>query len=185
MINDYEATRPITADIAGGGGFGPTAGTETDNDSLISTLNGLIETCRNGQEGFTQAAEGVDDSNLQTLFREYAFRRSQNVGELQSLVQTLGGDPEDSGTTAGALHRGWLNIKSAVMGRDAEAVLDECERGEDVAKEAYKDALEMNLPDYIREVVENQYQGVQAAHDNIKALRNTADDRSLTANMGR
>jgi len=183
MINDYEATRPITADIAGGGGFGPTAG--TDNDEMISTLNGLIETCRNGQEGFTQAADGVDDSNLQTLFREYAFRRSQYVGELQSLVQTLGGDPEDSGSVAGALHRGWLNIKSAVTGRDAEAVLDECERGEDVAKEAYRDALEMKLPDYIREVVENQYQGVLAAHDNIKALRNVADDRSSTASTNR
>lgn len=183
MINDYEATRPITADIAGGGGLGTTAG--DSNEELVSTLNGLIETCRNGQEGFTQAADGVDDGNLQTLFREYAFRRSQYVGELQSLVQTLGGDPEDSGSIGGAIHRGWLNIKSAVMGRDSEAVLDECERGEDVAKESYKEALEMNLPDYIREVVENQYQGVLAAHDNIKALRNAADDRSSTASANR
>jgi uncharacterized protein (TIGR02284 family) len=183
MINDYEATRPITADIAGGGGFGPTAGDA--NEELVSTLNGLIETCKNGQEGFTQAADGVDDGNLQTLFREYAFRRSQYVGELQSLVQTLGGDPENSGSVAGALHRGWLNIKAAVTGGGSEAVLDECERGEDVAKEAYKNALEMNLPDYIREVVENQYQGVLAAHDNIKALRNTADDRSSTASSNR
>lgn len=182
MINDYEATRPITADVAMGGGTGVTA--ETDNDRLISTLNGLIETCRNGQEGFTHAAEGVEDGNLQTLFREYAFRRSQYVGELQSLVQTLGGDPEDSGSIGGALHRGWLNIKAAVTGRDEEAVLNECERGEDVAKEAYKDALEMQLPDYIREVVENQYQGVLASHDNIKALRNAANGQSSTARNG-
>ena len=183
MINDYEATRPITADIAGGGGFGPTAG--EGSEEMVTTLNGLIETCRNGQEGFTQAAEGVEDANLQTLFREYAFRRSQYIGELQSLVQTLGGEPEDSGSVGGAVHRGWLNIKAAVMGRDAEAVLDECERGEDVAKDAYQDALKMDLPDYIREVVENQYQGVLASHDNIKALRNTADDRSSTASANR
>ena len=182
MINDYEATRPITADIAGGGGTGAP---EAEKEKLISTLNGLIETCRDGQEGFTQAAEGVKDSNLQTLFREYAFRRSQNVTELQSLVQTLGGDPEDSGSMSGAMHRGWINIKSALTGGDDEAVLNEAERGEDVAKEAYKSALEMDLPDYIHEVVENQYQGVQAAHDNIKALRNSADDRSSTASTGR
>jgi len=183
MINDYEATRPITADIAGGGGFGTTAG--TDNEGMISTLNGLIETCRNGQEGFTQAAEGVDDGNLQTLFREYAFRRSQYVGELQSLVQTLGGDPAESGSVGGALHRGWLNIKSAVMGRDAEVVRDESESGEEVPQEAYQEPPHIVPPDYIREVVENQYQGVLAAHDNIKALRNTADDRSSTASANR
>ena len=145
----------------------------------------MIETCRDGQEGFTQSAEGVEDSNLQTLFREYAFRRSQYVGELQSLVQTLGGDPEDSGSMSGAMHRGWINIKSAVMGRDEAAILNEVERGEDVAKEAYKNALEMDLPDYIREVVENQYQGVMAAHDNVKALRNAANNQSSTATTNR
>lgn len=178
MINDYEATKPITTDATMGG---VRATGETENDALISTLNGLIETCKDGQEGFTQAAEGVEDSNLQTLFREYAFRRSQYVGELQSLVQTLGGDPEDSGSISGAMHRGWINIKSAVTGRDEAAVLNECERGEDVAKDAYKQALEMDLPGYIREVVENQYQGVLAAHDNIKALRNAANNQSSTA----
>lgn len=183
MINDYEATRPITTDVTMGGGTGVTE--ETEKSTLISTLNGLIETCRDGQKGYTEAAEGVSDGNLQTLFREYAFRRSQNVGELQSLVQTLGGDPEDSGSMSGAIHRSWINLKAALTGGGDEAVLDECERGEDVAKEAYKDALEMNLPDYIREVVENQFQGVSAAHDNIKALRNAADDRSSTATTSR
>ena len=182
MINDYEATRPITADIAGGGGTGAA---EAENERMISTLNGLIETCKDGQQGFTESAEGVEDGNLQTLFREYAFRRSQYVGELQSLVQTLGGDPEDSGSMSGAIHRGWINIKSAVMGRDEAAILNEVERGEDVAKAAYKDALEMDLPDYIREVVENQYQGVLAAHDNIKALRNAANNQSSTATTNR
>ena len=182
MINDYEATKPITTDVTMGGGIGTTA--ETENDNLIATLNGLIETCRDGQEGFTQSAEGVEDSNLQTLFREYAFRRSQYVTELQSLVQTLGGDPEDSGSISGAMHRGWINIKSVVTGRDEAAILNECERGEDVAKESYKQAMEMELPGYIREVVENQYQGVLAAHDNIKALRNAANnDKSSTASM--
>ena len=100
------------------------------------------------------------------------------------LVQTLGGDPEDSGSISGAMHRGWINIKSVVTGRDEAAILNECERGEDVAKESYKQAMEMELPGYIREVVENQYQGVLAAHDNIKALRNAANnDKSSTASM--
>ena len=71
------------------------------------------------------------------------------------------------------------------MGRDEAAILNEVERGEDVAKEAYKNALETDLPDYIREVVENQYQGVMAAHDNIKALRNAANNQSSTASTNR
>ena len=90
MINDYEATHNITdEDYAT-----RTDGESISNDDVISTLNNLIETCKDGQEGFQQAAEGVQNSQLKTLFYEYAQQRAQFAGELQGLVRELGGDPE-------------------------------------------------------------------------------------------
>jgi len=180
MINDYEATSPITSERINNG---------TDNFSnsdIVSTLNELIETCKDGQEGFKQAAEGVERSDLKSLFFEFSQQRAHFAGELQSLVQSLGEEPETSGSTAGALHRGWINIKAAVTGKDEQAVLNECERGEDSAKNTYKDALENPFPSNIAEVVRNQYESIQMAHDRVKALRDsfangTGTDRSTTA----
>jgi len=182
MINDYEATHDITDQNY------ETINSENDsisNDDVISTLNNLIETCKDGQEGFQQAAEGVQNSQLKSIFYEFGQQRSQFAGELQTLVRELGGDPETSASTAGALHRGWINIKSAIMGQDDQAILNECERGEDVAKNAYKGALEENLPANILDVVQRQYSAVQAAHDQIKMLRDSADNStSSTARTG-
>src|SRR5215204_2837622 len=152
------------------------------NDNVISTLNNLIETCKDGQEGFQQAAEGVQNSQLKTLFYEFGQQRAQFAGELQGLVRELGGDPETSASTAGALHRGWINIKSAITGQDDLAILNECERGEDVAKNAYKDALEDNLPANVSSVISEQYSAVQAAHDQVRALRDSFDNASDTDN---
>lgn len=182
MINDYEATSSTTSGRINNG---------TDNFSnsdVVSTLNELIETCKDGQEGFKQAAEGVERSDLKSLFFEFSQQRAHFAGELQELVQKLGEKPETSGSTAGALHRGWINIKSAVTGKDEKAVLNECERGEDSAKNTYKDALEDPLPNYIAEVVRNQYESIQMAHDRVKALRDSFEadtDRSSTASTSR
>jgi uncharacterized protein (TIGR02284 family) len=171
MINDYEATKPITTDAT----FDSTT---ASNDDVISTLNGLIETCKDGQNGFKEAAEGVERSDLKSLFYEFSQQRSQFAGELQSLVQSLGGDPENSGSVAAAIHRGWINIKSAVTGKDEGAILNECERGEDSAKNTYKKALEEALPANIMETVQTQYVAVQAAHDRVKALRDAANNET-------
>jgi uncharacterized protein (TIGR02284 family) len=101
------------------------------------------------------------------------------------LVRELGGDPENSGSFTGALHRGWINIKSVVTGQDDTAILNECERGEDVAKNAYKEALEKNLPANVASTVQTQYTAVQAAHDQVKALRDSSSNTtSTTANTG-
>jgi uncharacterized protein (TIGR02284 family) len=140
-------------------------------------LNNLIETCKDGQNGFQVAAEGVENSNLKSIFYEYAQQRGQFAGELQALVRALGGEPENSGSAAASLHRGWINIKSVVTGKDDVAILNECERGEDSAKDNYKEALNSNLPENVSSVVQRQAQAVKEAHDRVKGFNshNTAN----------
>ena len=140
---------------------------------IISTLNGLIETLKDGQKGFREASQAVKDTQLKSLFSEYSLERARFAGELQNEAITLGEhDPEDSSSTAGALHRAWINLKSAITSQDDHAILAECERGEDSAVAEYKKAMEdEDLSAPIREIVSRQYVEVQQAHNNIKALR--------------
>ena len=145
------------------------------DDKTISILNNLIETCKDGQEGFKQAAEGVKRSDIKSTFYELGQQRAKFAGELQSLVRELGGDPETTSSTACALHRGWINIKSAITGQDDAAILNEAERGEDVAKKAYKDALAENLPANVMTVVQKQATDVNAGHDKVRDLRDAAN----------
>jgi uncharacterized protein (TIGR02284 family) len=142
-----------------------------DNDKVISVLNDLIETCRDGQNGFLEAAENAQSPELKEFFNKVSLERSQCVGELQQQVHALGGDPENTGSTAGALHRAWIDIKGTLTGRDDQSILNEVERGEDSAVAAYKDALKQDLPANIRSVVETQFREVQQVHDRVKQMR--------------
>ena len=92
--------------------------------------------------------------------------------ELQSQVVAMGGKPETSGSAAGAMHRGWIDLKSAVTGKDNLAILEECERGEDVAKDTYEKAVSStDLPGTVLPMVEKQYHQVKEAHDRVRDLR--------------
>ncbi len=148
------------------------------NNDTVLTLNGLIETLKDGENGFRTAAEGVKRSDLKTLFLQYAQQRAQFSSELQSEVRRLGGDSETTGSVAATLHRGWINIKSMVAGNEDSAMLAECERGEDSAVKNYQDAMKASLPSDVQTAVQRQYTQIKEAHDRVRDLRdaNKASD---------
>ena len=170
MINDYEATQPMTVDAI------PAYPETTLNDDVISTLNGLIQTCKDGEEGFRYAAENVKSVSIKTSLYEYSQQRSQFVGQLQECVRSLGGDPEKTGSLLGAVHRGFMDIKTAISTNDETAILNECERGEDLAKNTYQEAIEKPLPDNVLDLVKTQSRSIVEAHDTIKAQRDAANE---------
>ena len=139
----------------------------------ISTINDLIETLKDGQEGFRQAAEAVEDPELKSLFNEFSLQRARFAGELQRDAIGLGeSKPEKHGSAAGSMHRAWIDLKSAITKRDDHAILAECERGEDSAIKEYQEAMEEEeLSAPIREIISRQYGEIKKAHDRIKQLR--------------
>jgi uncharacterized protein (TIGR02284 family) len=142
---------------------------------VISTINGLIETLKDGEKGFKEAAEAVKDPQLKSLFQEYAQQRSRFANELQTQARSLGeSDPEKTSSAAGAMHRAWINLKSAVTSGDDNAILSECERGEDSAVHEFEEAMKDGLTSPVREVVARQYSEIKSAHDRVKHLRDAA-----------
>lgn len=143
----------------------------TANDDAIATLNDLIETSRDGEQGFRTCAENTRSAELKAVFQKGADRCAQAIRELTDEVRRLGGESEKSGSAVGAAHRVWVDIKATLSGKDDAGILAECERGEDFALEEYRDALDEDLPDTARALVRRQLEGVQENHDRIRELR--------------
>jgi uncharacterized protein (TIGR02284 family) len=148
--------------------------THTDTADIIDTLNDLLEVSRDGEYGFRTSAEHAKSPGLRTVFNQRAAECNSAARELEAMVRQLGGKADSGGTTGGALHRGWVKVRSALTGYTDEALLEECERGEDVALARYRKAVEEPLPETVRSMVAAQLMGVQRNHDQMRALRDRA-----------
>jgi uncharacterized protein (TIGR02284 family) len=139
---------------------------------IISILNDLIETSKDGETGFSLAARATTDTELTSVFTEGERSCHAAATELQRQVRTLGG------STKHVVDRGWMSVQAAAAGRDVVSILEECERGEDYALTRYRDALGHELPEPLRLLVQKQYQGVITNHDRVLELRERYRARS-------
>jgi uncharacterized protein (TIGR02284 family) len=137
-----------------------------------ATLNTLITTLIDSIDGYQKAAADTTNTRFAEMFNARARERQQAVTKLQACVARMGGNPEDDGSTAAAMHRGWINLKEAVLGRDDEAIINEVERGEDYLKNKFETVLRnADLPADARAEVEQAYTSVRAGHDEASALK--------------
>jgi uncharacterized protein (TIGR02284 family) len=149
----------------------------TGND--IATLNSLIATTIDSINGYRESADAVDSQKLRDLFNTLAQDRQQILPRLQAQVGKLGGDPEGDGTALAAAHRGLVDLKSAITGRDDKAVINEVERGEDHIKHKYETALqEGDLSSETRDVINAAFESVRRGHDSVRDLKRAFESAS-------
>jgi uncharacterized protein (TIGR02284 family) len=145
-----------------------------DQNNAVDVLEDLIETCKDGQKGYQDAASHAKRSALKTFFNEQSLERARFAGELQEERIRLGKtDKKDSGSVSATLHRAWIDTKVS-MGAGDKAILESVEAGEDNAKQAYQKAVTADLPENLAQIVRRQAASVQKAHDQVKILRDAA-----------
>jgi uncharacterized protein (TIGR02284 family) len=137
----------------------------------------LVETLKDGERGYADAADKLRDGEhpeWATVLQRFSEQRAGFWREIVDMGHAYGDDVDESGTVAAAVHRGWIALKDALTGDDAEAVLKAALTGEDHAVSEYEDALKMDLSAGFREVVVRQQAAVVAARDEVKALQDAS-----------
>ena len=137
-----------------------------------STLNHLIETCRDAERGLRVAADQVKSDELKRLFLGLAEQRHAFANDLLPHAQRLGGASVSDGTAAAAIHRAWIQVKARLASDPDQAVLEEAARGERYALHAYDDAMTEMIPPDVRDLVEGQDLGVRVARRLVSGLVN-------------
>ena len=141
-----------------------------DERTEQDVLHHLIDVCENGALGFTTAADHVKNPQLKTLFKEFSAERARFAEELMPHLQRLGGRADRGGTSAGTLHRGLMELGSLVPGNHDHHLVIEAKRGEQLAIDAYNEALGRMLPPTVISLVEKQRDTMISDDERIRAV---------------
>ncbi len=142
------------------------------NKETEKVLLTVISTLVDGQKGFADIGEHLKDDTLKRYFLAESLKRANFRAELENELHRAGmADVKESGTTAGAVHRVWGDLKAHLGAGSDHQLLVTSEQGEDVAKKAYKDALEKDLPLPVRQLLTEQQAHINNSHDYVRDHR--------------
>lgn len=143
----------------------------------ISALNDLIKINNDRIAGYQKAIESTDETGLTLLFNEYIEQSKTYVNQLRDYIHVLGGNPAEGTTLSGKFYHAWMDVKSVFISKDKQSTLSNCEYGEDVAKKAYREALDDKEliweDDQVVSLLTEHLEGLKKAHDTVKSLRDT------------
>lgn len=141
----------------------------------VDSLNQLIHLNRDAEAGFRAAAENIKNSELETLFNNYAAQHAKFTADLEDEVIRLRGTVSDSGTFGGTLHRGWMDLMSTLSGNSASVMLKSCENGEQSVESAYLDAADVYPTGQTNKLIEKQLQQIKGFRTRLARLIGETD----------
>ena len=145
-------------------------GSDKNRETERVLLN-VVKSLQDSQKGFADIGEHLKDETLKRYFLAESLKRANFRAELENELHRAGvADVKESGSTAGAMHRAWGDIKAKLGGGDHQ-LLETAEAGEDSAKKSYQEALEHNLPMPVRQLLTEQQAHVNNSHDYVKSHR--------------
>jgi uncharacterized protein (TIGR02284 family) len=138
----------------------------------IEALRELISVHRDSEQALRMCGSSLEGGSLRELCLRGAKECADASCELEALVERLGGAREAHGAAvAGFWRSGWAGLRGALALAEDGAILDLCERGESWILEAYRNALDDHLPDFVRDTVLRQFEILMSIHDAFRGCR--------------
>lgn len=115
-----------------------------NNEKTVSVLNDLLNITNDRIEGFSKVEDKVWDTHsaLKADYDQMVSQSQTMKSDLIRLINECGGNADNTTSTAGALHRAWIDVKNSLSGDKDESTLGNVVFGEKAAIDAYQDALD-------------------------------------------
>ncbi|WP_114748682.1 PA2169 family four-helix-bundle protein [Pleomorphovibrio marinus] len=140
---------------------------------IFEELNEIIERNYDVIQNYRDASRNVDNELLRNFFISHGKEKLAMYKEMKEIVKDLGGKPAEEGSVFSLFKRSWNNFTASLSHGNEKEVCENCIAVEAKAVVEYKDLLkrEQELPDSLKELLENQKQRTLNAIRELEAIK--------------
>ena len=141
----------------------------------LSALNDLIRINNDRITGYENRLDFTLDTDLENIFLRFIYQSRQNIFDITRCISYLGGKPDSGTKLSGKFYHAWTDLRSKIIKQNRQTLLDYCEYTEDVAKSAYRKALddnELHSDKNILVLLKTEFEDLKRSHSLIMGLRN-------------
>jgi uncharacterized protein (TIGR02284 family) len=145
--------------------------TEGKNQEFEAALKAVVKALEGSQKGMADIGERLKDEELKRFFLAESLKRANFRGELENELHRHGvADVDESATVTGALYRAWAGLKVSLGGGD-KSLLATAEEADEETRNAYRDALNTDIPVPVRQLLVEQQTQILSARDFMRNAR--------------
>jgi uncharacterized protein (TIGR02284 family) len=130
-----------------------------NSQDVIDRLSSLMQLDIDAMHAYGQAVDNIKDPAIKNELTMFRDDHERHIGDLALAINNLGGTPpERSRDFKGFLIEGFTALRSIT---GTEGALKAMQGNEELTNKKYGDALGLDLPPAIRDVVERNYRDEQ------------------------
>jgi uncharacterized protein (TIGR02284 family) len=142
--------------------------------SLTGKLQDLVELLTDSQKGYGESAAHVQNEALKEKFMRIGNGRAPWIESIGNELAKLGEETSMNGTTKGALHRAWIDLREKFASRDDLAIVSECQRGDEHLIEHYDSVInDDEVPYPFKEILQEHRVMIQSDLGELQLLEQT------------
>lgn len=156
-----------------------------DNSGTSVALNSLVEINLDRIEGYVTASNETLDEDLKILFNQFIDNSKGFNKFLKEQIALIGEVSINDTSTLGKFYRAWMDLKTTLITNDRLSILELCVYGEELAMEAYNNALSRDLHSLNEQLqfeIENQREVLKKDEKLVKDLIAVLDGKKEKLN---
>lgn len=156
-------------DVNASGQIGAHIIEKSEENTIVDLLNSLIAANRGMADVYQTVVNRLENKANAALLQGYAEQHKTFTTKLSNVIVGYSGKPATSGEGRSLFKQAWITLKSAVTQGD-DAIWEELVQDAAAIVQTYRDVLDHDLPESVREMVQGQMNELHDAYQKLVAL---------------